>query len=118
MKLRNGKTYLKKFNWEKAIYLSQLRASQALVIPIRVGEEIIEDGICGNSYLVIRPKAASREIIREGITKGYLFYENGKIISKIFLKTQSFSRNQTFMNSLEMELKNAGVNCHSISYID
>ena len=117
MKLRNGKSY-DYFCWEKVIYRSQLKASCAQIVPIRVGNEIIEDGICGNSYLEIRGGIEKR-IVRQGLEKGFLMKEwNGRIVSNVFLNTQSFIKNKIFMKSLQRELLKNGVIVNTVSYID
>lgn len=116
MKLRNGKSY-NTFQWEKTIHLAQLKASNSLIIPIRVNNEIIYDGICGNSYIIVK-NGFKNKIIKDGLEKGYLVEEYGKIISKFFLQSQSYQKNLVFFKSIEKELRKNKINCSTISYID
>jgi len=117
MKLRNGKTY-KYFHWESILLLSQLKASNSKIQPICVNNEIIWDGISGNTYLIVKKSYSKNNIIQKGIQKGFLKYDGKKITNNVFLCSQSFAKNKIFINEITKELKKNLIGCDAISYID
>lgn len=102
MKLRSGKNY-ESFRWSRAIYISQQRASTALLKPIQLLSTP------DNINLYINP--SSSPYFKIGLDERYLLkLSPTQFISRVTLSSSSSPYYKyLFLSSLQKELKKAGI---------
>ncbi len=106
MILRNSKKY-DYFSMSKIIYLAQVKASTALLVPVEV---VREDKM---KNLVIWTGGGRKEWLDDCVIKGFLYKSGDK--NKYFLRVGlgDVRKNIIFIQSIQKELKKYGIKSYS-----
>jgi hypothetical protein len=96
------------FNWIKVLYKAQLISSRGMIVPVRSID--IKTQIKKQNYshieIVNTKYQEGNKIIEEGLTNGFLYKYNNRIITRFL----PFHSDEIFFREISFQLKKSGVN--------